>query len=173
MKYTPIPCKWKEYIYHRGSSWIFQSILRKEKDTARQAVFLTPLNPFGMDRKEEKPHFDYTVPQKVPFETRWKYNQDAVNWVRLSKAQDQGLQFWQTKSFAIMVYATKPGDCIDRVIAQNGDQVIFERLATPKACTQRSRCSGTGEASSMKEQQPQQPISYTDVKRFWKQRTTW
>ena len=44
MKYTPIPYKWKEYIFHRGSSWIFQSIFGsgiipggKEKDRARQA----------------------------------------------------------------------------------------------------------------------------------------
>ena len=105
---------------------------REKKDRTPQAVFLTPLNPFGKDPEEEKPHFDYTVPQKVPCETPWKYDQDAVKWVRLSKVQDQGLQFWQTKSFAIMVYATIPGDCIYRVIAQNRDRVIFERLATPR-----------------------------------------
>ena len=29
-----------------------------------------------------------------------------------------------------MAYATIPGDCIDRVTAQNGDRVLFERLAT-------------------------------------------
>ena len=53
----------------------------KEKDRVRQAVFLSPLNPFGKDPEEEKLRFDYTVPQKVPDETR-------VYWVRLSKAQD-------------------------------------------------------------------------------------
>ena len=117
MKYTPIPYNWKEYLYHRGSSWVFQSILEsgiitgvKEKDKARQAVFLTPLNPFGKDPEDEKPHLDYTVPQKAPYETKWKRNQDAVYWVRLKKARDQGLQFWQTKSFAIMTNVTIPGD---------------------------------------------------------------
>ena len=113
LKCTPIPYNWKEYMYHRGSSSVFQSILEsgvipggKEEDKARQAVFLTQLNPSGKDPEEEKPHFDYTVPQKVPDETRWKRNQNAVFWVRLRKAQDQGLQFWQTKSFAIMTYVT-------------------------------------------------------------------
>ena len=53
-------------------------------------------------------------------------------WVRLSKAQDQGLEFWQTKSFAIMTYAAIPGDCIDRVTSQNGERVDFERLDTPR-----------------------------------------
>ena len=62
MKYTPILYVWKKYLYHRGSQWIFQSILvsgiipgGKEEDKARQAV--TPLNPFGRDPEEEKPNF--------------------------------------------------------------------------------------------------------------------
>ena len=68
----------------------------------------------------------------VPCVTRCKHDQDAVYWTRLSKAQDQELEFWQTKSFAIMTYATIPGHCVDRVTSQNGDRVIFERLATPR-----------------------------------------
>ena len=52
----------------------------QKEDKARQAVFLIPLNPLGKDPEEEKPHFDYTVPQKAPFQTRWKRNQDAVYW---------------------------------------------------------------------------------------------
>ena len=98
----------------------------KDKHRARQAVFVSPLNPFGKDPEEEKPHFDFTVPQKVPYETRWKHYQDAVCWVRLSK----------TKSFAIMANATIPGHCIDRVTAQNGDRVIVERLATPRPASE-------------------------------------
>ena len=31
-----------------------------------------------------------------------------------------------------MTYVKIPGDCIDCVTAQNGDRVIFERLATPR-----------------------------------------
>ena len=117
----------------------FQSILGKglipggkEKDNARQAVFLTPTNPFGNDLEEEEPHDVFTVPQKAAYVTNWKYDQNAVFWVRLSKAQDQGLEFWQTKSFAIMTFASIPGDCIDRVTSQNGERVDFERLETPR-----------------------------------------
>ena len=122
---------------HRGLSLNFQSILGKglipggkEKDKARQAVFLTPTNPFGDDPEEEEPHDDFTVQQKASYVT--KYCQKAVYWVRLSKAQDQGLEFWQTKSFAIMTHATIHGDCTDRVTSQNGERVDFERLETPR-----------------------------------------
>ena len=69
-------------------------------------VFFAPLNPFGNDPDE--PHFDYTVLQKVHHETYWKRNQDAVYWIKISRAQDQGLRFWQTKSFAINTYTTVP-----------------------------------------------------------------
>ena len=103
----------------------------KEKGKDRQAVFLTPTNHFGNDREEE-PHNDYTVPQKVLFVTRWKDDQNAVYCVRLSKAQDQGLEFWQTKAFAIMTYATIPGDCIDKITSEEGNRVLFERLETPR-----------------------------------------
>ena len=73
IKYTPILYVWKKYLYHRGSQWIFQSILgsgiipggTEEEDKARQAVFLTSLNPFGCDPEEEKPNSVYTVPQKA------------------------------------------------------------------------------------------------------------
>ena len=138
MGYVFIPRNWKRYVFHTGLSWNFQSEMGsglilggKEKDKARQAVFLTPTNPFGNDPEEEGPHDDYTFRKKVPYVTRWKPYQDAVFWIRLSKAQDQGLEFWQTKSFAIMTHATIPGDCIDRVTSQNGDRVLFERLETP------------------------------------------
>ena len=94
MGYAFIPRTWKRF--HRGLSWNFQSILGnglipggKEKDKACQAFFLTPTNLFGNDPEEEEPHDEYTVPQKVPFVTRWKHDQNAVFWVRLSKAQDQ------------------------------------------------------------------------------------
>ena len=98
----------------------------KEKDRARQAVFLTPTNQFGDNPEEKEPRDVFTDPQKAACATKWKYDQNAVYWIRLSKAQDQGLEFWQTMSLAIKTYAAIPGDCIDRVTYQNGDRVNFE-----------------------------------------------
>ena len=139
MEYTLILYKWMEYIFHKGISWNSQSILGsglipggKENDKARQAVFCTPLDPFGSDPNEEKPDDDYIVSQRVHYQTCWKHNQVAVSWIKLFRAQDQGLPFWHIKSFAIIIYATVPGDCIYRVISQSGDRVPHETLATPR-----------------------------------------
>ena len=94
-EYTLIPYNWKEYIFHKGISWNSQSMLEsgqipggKENDKARQAIFFTPLNPFGNDPDEEKPRDDYTVPQKVHYQTDWTHNQDVLYWIKLSRAQD-------------------------------------------------------------------------------------
>ena len=104
MGYTSIPYNWKEYIFNTRCSWSVQTILGsglipggKESDKARLAVFKTFLIPFGENPDEEEPHDDYTVPQKVQYHSHWKRNQDVVYWRKYSKAQDLGLQFWQTK----------------------------------------------------------------------------
>ena len=83
-----------------GSSWGSQSILvsglipgGEENDEARQSVFFTALDPFGNNPDEEKSHDDYTIRQKVHHRTYWKHNHDAGNMIKLSRAQDQGLQF--------------------------------------------------------------------------------
>ena len=55
--------------------------------TARQAVFSTPTNPFGDDPEEEEPHDDFTVPQKAPHVTKWKYDQDVENWDTIIKGE--------------------------------------------------------------------------------------
>ena len=81
---------------------------------------------------EEEPRDYYTVPQNVHYHSHWKHNQDSVYWVQLSRAQDQGLQFWQTKSHAIIVHSLVPADCFYRVISQNGDRILFERHPTPR-----------------------------------------
>ena len=147
-----------------GNGWIPG---RKEKDKARQPVFPTPTNPFGNDLEEEELHDDYTVPQKVLYVTRWKHDQNAVHCVRLSRAQDQGLEFWQTKSFAIMTYALIPGDCIDRVTSQDGDRILFVRLETQRPAPKVTlKMNGHSQQHHL-----QHSTSDTHVPSLWKQDT--
>ena len=82
MGYFLIFQHWKKYLCHRGRSCDCQSVLEcgwilggKERDTARQAVFLIPTNPFGNDPEEQRAHEDLTVPQKALYITSWKPTQ--------------------------------------------------------------------------------------------------
>ena len=81
---------------------------------------------------EEAPSDDFTIPRKVHYHRSWKHDQDAVHWVKLSRAQDQGLRFWQTKSSAIIVRNPLLTDCICGAISQSGDRTLFERLSTAR-----------------------------------------
>ena len=76
--------------------------VERKATKGRQTVFFTPLNPSGGDSDEEEPRDDYTVPQKVQYHSHC--------WIKLSWAQDQGLQFWQTKSHAIIAHSPVPAD---------------------------------------------------------------
>ena len=42
------------------------------------------------------------------------------------------IEFWQTKSQAIIVQDPVPAECIYKVISQNGDRILFERHSTPR-----------------------------------------
>ena len=133
MGYTSVPHNWNIYSSQKlfvGCSIFLGSGLipgGKERDKSQQAVFFTLLNPFVENPDEEEPHDDYSIPQKVHCHNYLKRNQDAV-----SRAQDQGLQFWQTKSHAIIVHSPVPAGCIYKVISRNGDRILLERLSTPR-----------------------------------------
>ena len=95
------------------------------------------------------------------------------NRIKLSRVQDPGLRFWQTKSFAIITYATVPGNFIDRVPSQNGDRVIFERLATPRPAPKVTlKSNWRTEQQQQQQRQPQQPVLDKDVARIWTQCAT-
>ena len=104
----------------------------KESKEGSQTVFFTPLDPFGSDahEEEEESSEDCSKPRKVHHQSRWRREQNAENWVRLSRAQDHGLQFWQTKSNAIIVSQSAPNHCIERVVSDNGGRILFQRVLT-------------------------------------------
>ena len=49
-------------------------------------MFFTPLDPFGDNSDEEEPRDDITIHQQVRFHSNWKRHQEAVYWVKLSRA---------------------------------------------------------------------------------------
>ena len=117
---------------------------------------------FGNDPDEEKPHNDFSVPQKVHYKAYWKHNEDAVYWIRLSRAPNEVICNHHLRHSA--------GDSIDRVISQNGDRVIFERLTTPRPAPK-----VTLKSDWLVEQQHQQPQQLTlkeSVDNSWKEHAT-
>ena len=109
-----IPPRWNDDLYHVGSSFTVNSILPCGKDTkeGRHTVFFTLLDPAADDTEEE--HDESKKPRKVHYKNKWTFSLDAICWVNLGKAQDKGLQFWQTRSRAIILHDSVPVDCIQK-----------------------------------------------------------
>ena len=103
----------------------------KERKEGRPTVFFTPFDPFG-DEAEEEFNNDLSKPRKVRYYSKWKPHQDAVYWIHLARAQEKGLQFWQTRSHAIVVHDSVPADCIEKVVSMQGDETLYHRLSTPR-----------------------------------------
>ena len=55
--------------------------------------------------------------------SKWTPHQDAVYWIHLTRAQEKGLQFWQTRSHAIVVLDSVPADCIEKVVSMKGQKL--------------------------------------------------
>ena len=67
----------------------------KDRKEGRQTAVLTPLDPsWGRSN-------DLSRPRNVHYSSKWKPHQDAVCCIHLARAQEKGLQFWQTRSHAI------------------------------------------------------------------------
>ena len=64
-----------------------------ERKEGRQTIFFTPLDPFRSDANDADSIADVKKPRKVQYQIHWRPEQDAVNWIQLSAAQDAGLDF--------------------------------------------------------------------------------
>ena len=117
----------------------------------RHTIFFTPLNPFGPNPDEEKFSDDLSKPRKVHYESKWKTNQDAVYWISLARAQDKGLQLWQTRS-----HSSVSADCIYKVISKRAETTVFERLSTPRLAP-KIVLKSNWQLQQQQQQQPQQP----------------
>ena len=103
-------------------------IWKGKKEEGRQTVFFTPLDPWR-DATEEEYSDDLSKPRKLHCKSKWKFSHGAVNWIHLARAQEKGLQFWQTRSHATIVHDSVPADCIEKVLSENGDKTLYQRLS--------------------------------------------
>ena len=64
------------------------------------------------------------------YDCEWKPHQDAVHWIHLARAPEKGLQFWQTRSHAIIVHDSVPADCIEKAVSLKGDITLYQSPST-------------------------------------------
>ena len=110
-----LPTDFAEHIYHVGSSHDTHSIIqsrlipggkrRQERETCGVLYGREPnvhrlLSRKGLRRDEAQ---DFAA-----YKHNWKMHQNTVYWCNLRVAQSKGLQFYQTRSNAIILYNILP-----------------------------------------------------------------
>ena len=73
----------------------------KDSNKGRQTVFLAPLDLWEVETEEEFDG-DLSKPRTVHHKSKWKESQDACSSIHFNQAQQKGLNFWQTRSRAII-----------------------------------------------------------------------
>ena len=105
-----LPEGFTEYIYQVGNGNELRSIVNHgliqggvSLRAGRQAVFFTVVNPMdNQDGLGETP-CELSQARIAPYKNTWKLFQNTVFWCTLKLAQQRGLQFYQTRSNAVIL----------------------------------------------------------------------
>ena len=83
-------------------------------DKPRIAPFFTAVNPVYASQDLEEAQYDLDKSRITVCKNTWRVHQNRVYWCNLKVAQKKGLQFYQTRSHAIVLYNTLPAICIEK-----------------------------------------------------------
>ena len=76
---------------------------------------------------------DLTKPRIAPYKNTWKRSQNTVCWCNLKLAQERGLQFYQTRSRAVVLYNTLPAACIEKAVCMKTTDELYQKVRlTPR-----------------------------------------
>ena len=129
-----IPDGFSQYIYHVGCAINVHSIINSglipggQNLSNRQTVFFLPGDL--MDKNHKDPDMmNFTEPRLAQYMHKaWKKYQDAIYWVDINLALKKGLNFYQTRSNAIILHETLPACCIPKVVRMETGEVINEKV---------------------------------------------
>ena len=93
----------------------------------RQAVFFTVVNPMDDKQGLGETTCDLSKARIAPYKNIWKRFQDTKNSCTLLLAQEKGLQFYQTRSNAVILYDTLPAECIEQAIRMVTTETLYEK----------------------------------------------
>ena len=69
----------------------------------------------------------------MPYKNTWKRFQNTVFWCNLELAQERGLQFYQTRSHAVVLYNTLLAACIEKAVCMKTTEELYQKVRlTPR-----------------------------------------
>ena len=110
----------------------------QDVEKGRHAVFLTAVNRMKSDHFRER-DYDLTKPRIAVYKNNWKIQQNALSWCNLRIAQSRGLQFYQTRTNAIILYNTLLGMCIEKVVIRKPAEELYNKSYQSSIAPQRMK----------------------------------
>ena len=80
----------------------------------------------------EEEDLTWQSPDSLLTSKKRKISQDAVYWVNMGRAQRKGLEFFRTRSNAIILYITLPSIYIERVMSWKTEEILKSRTKSPR-----------------------------------------
>ena len=134
-----LPNDFAEHIFHVGSSHDLHSVVQsglipggKDAKKGRHAVFFTAVNPMFVDQ-----HKEFRVRpdefQNCSVQNHWRVHQSTVFCCNLRVAQNKGLQFYQTRSSATVIYDALSAMRTERVVyMKSGEELNNKVYQSPR-----------------------------------------
>ena len=91
-------------------------------------MFFTAVNPMDDDQSMEEIRNDLDKPKIAPYKNTGRPHQNTVHWCNLKLAQKKGLQFYQTRSHAIVLYKTLPAICIEKAVCMKTGEELYHKV---------------------------------------------
>ena len=94
----------------------------------RQSVFFTVTNPMEDDNGVGETPSDLNNPRITPYKNTWKPLRNTISWCNLKLGQRKGLQFYQTRSHAVVLHDTLPAVCIEKAIRLKTKEELYLKV---------------------------------------------
>ena len=128
-----LPEGFTEYTYHVANAKEWRSIVNHglipggvSLGEGRQAVFFTMVNPMDNQDALGETLCDLSQARIAPYKNTWKRFQNTVFWCNLKLAQQRGLQSYQTRSNAVILYDTLPAEFVEKAICMKAGDQLYE-----------------------------------------------
>ena len=91
-------------------------------------MFFAAVNLMDDDQSMEEIRCDLDKPRIAPYKNTWRPHQNKVYWCNLMLAQKNGLQFYQTRSHATVLYNTLPVTCIEKAVCMKTKEELHHKV---------------------------------------------
>ena len=100
-------------------------------------MFFTAVNPMLADQHKEV-EYHLTNPRIAVYKNHSTIHQNTVNGCNLTVVQKKGLQFYQTRSNAIILYNSLPAIRIEKVVYMKSGEELYNKVCQSPRLPQRA-----------------------------------